>query len=92
MGIGSVHLAMDQVDAAHSFLQSGFSVVKQIHPEQSLEYALASIRLAEYHLAVDENSRSRELLNTALEALQNIETEESVRQEEVLAMLRQTRP
>ncbi|MDZ7719769.1 MAG: serine/threonine-protein kinase [Balneolaceae bacterium] len=89
VGIGSAYLAKNDLENARFYFEEGYQKVEAVHSEESLEHALASIQYGAYLMKTGEEERANEILNTAHKTLQEIEHQESLRQENIMTLLNQ---
>jgi hypothetical protein len=68
-------------------LHAGFDQIQRIHPDTSLERALADRQLGAMYLARGEHTRADSLLTAALRSLEALEQGPSPRQQRVRRLL-----
>lgn len=81
IGMGESRLLDREVDPQliQQQITDGFKRVKEIHPEQSIEFGLASAAMGKLHLSINQSDRGLSYLNQAHQIISNIEGDESVR-------------
>lgn len=89
VGLGTAHLALGELDIAKKYFEEGYSRVEEIHSKTSVEHALASIQYALFLLETGEKMKATEMLQKAHKTLETIEGQNSIRQNNVIALLDQ---
>lgn len=89
MGMGSSYLAKGELSRAEQYLTKGFEQLQQIHPETSLERALAEQQYGEYLIRQGLYNEADSLLKHALYTLEIIEGRPSLRQDNIRNQINQ---
>lgn len=89
VGLGTAHLALGEMNIAKKYFEDGYTKVKEIHSETTIEHALASIQYALFLSETGEKIKATEMLQKAHETLETIEGQNSIRQNNVMTLLDQ---
>lgn len=91
IGMGESKLYHQEFDAeqAEQLIVDGYERVKEIHPETSIEYGLASAALGKLYLETDRRDGGIEHLNRAHQIISGVEGEGSVRASSIEDLLTQ---
>lgn len=90
MGMGSAYLKLGEPIKAGEYLKTGFQQIKKVHDSSSLEYALSEKLVGIYMLSQKNFDEADALFEHALQTLQAIEGEHSLRQDELKELLSQS--
>lgn len=90
VGIGTAYLEKNDLEKAKLYFEEGYKKVQAVHTEESLEHALASIEYAAYLMKTGDKEQANDILRIAQSTLQDIENQESLRQENIMTLLNQT--
>jgi serine/threonine-protein kinase len=91
VGMGQALLNTADTDAdlavATDQITEGFTLVQQIHPEQSIEFGLAAAAVGELHIKLGQQTTGLDYLTMAHNIISKIEGEESFRSQKIEEML-----
>lgn len=87
LAVGNVYLAMDNFSKAEKYMDEGFNKIRKIHPDSSLEKALADWDYARLLIEKNDHKQAVNFLNRAHHTLQKIEGPSSIRQDKIQSLL-----
>lgn len=90
LGIGSSYLKKNEPGQAKEYFEEGYRIMKRLHDQSSLEYAMANMQYAPYLIETGQLRMAEQLLNHANNTLLSIEQRQnSERQKTIRSMLTQ---